>query len=123
MHSTNAGTVHPVARASGMELLTCLVRGLHLMAVVPVTLAIVERDPLACAGCFPGDLVRGLMEVPGGFWGRQPRMYERYVRALRASAAARRALPRAERMEFWSPLDVPDADAIGSITPDPDVAS
>lgn len=95
----------PVAALSARDLLHGLLDGTNLMAVVPLTLAIVERDPLASGGCFRGDLMRGLMEISGHFWGRHPRLYERYVRALRASASARRLLPRDERMEFWSVLD------------------
>lgn len=95
----------PVVALSPRDLLHGLLDGSNLMAVVPLTLAIVERDPLASSGGFRGDLMRGLMEVAGHFWGRNPRLYERYVRALRASASARRLLPREERMEFWSVLD------------------
>lgn len=95
----------PVAEASASELLESLVNGWCPGAVVPLALDRVERDPLASGGCFAGDLVRGLMEVPGSFWGRHPRLYDRYQAALRASAAARRRLPPAERMAFWSPLD------------------
>lgn len=91
---------------SARDLLEGLLEGSNLMAVVPMTLAIVERDPLSSGGCFTGDLIRGLMEISGHFWGHHPRLYERYVRALRASAIARRALPREERMAFWSVLDL-----------------
>lgn len=111
----------PVATLSAYDLLRGLLEGTNLMAVVPMTLALVERDPLATGGCFRGDLMRGLMEISGHFWGRHPRLYERYVRALRASASARRQLPREERMEFWSVLELqrPETpDPSGS--PDPD---
>lgn len=100
-----------VATLAPRDLLRELLAGTHLMAVVPMTLLLVERDPLASGGCFKGDLMRGLMEISGHFWGRHPRLYERYVRALRASASARRVLPREERMEFWSVLD---RDCVGS---------
>src|SRR5918993_3696781 len=92
----------PVAEASGRDLLVALVHGSCLAAAVPLTLALVERDPLATAGYFRGDLLRGLMEVPGTFWGSYPRLYDRYQAALRAGAECRRSLPRDERMEFWS---------------------
>jgi hypothetical protein len=94
----------PIAAASLDEVLTALVHGWCLGAVVPIALARVERDPLTSAGYFDGDLMRGLMEVPGAFWGRHPRLYDRYREALRASAALRRRLPQEERMRFWSPL-------------------
>lgn len=106
MHITESGSNAAVDAATGRELLACLVRGERLGAAVPVTLAIVERDPLATSGGFRGDFMRGLMEVPGRFWGRQPQLYERYVHALRASAGARRRLPPDERMDFWLPLDI-----------------
>lgn len=96
----------PLALASLGAVLTALVNGSCLAAVVPIALARVERDPLACAGQFDGDLMRGLMEVPGAFWGRYPRLYDRYRVALRQSAALRRRLPPEERMRFWSPLNV-----------------
>jgi hypothetical protein len=98
----------PIAAASLREVLCALVHGWCLGAVVPIALARVERDPLTNAGCFDGDLMRGLMEVPGSFWGRHPRLYDRYREALRDSAARRRRLPADERMKFWSPLVLGD---------------
>ena len=94
----------PIAAASLEEVLAALVHGWCLGAVVPIALARVERDPLVRASQFDGDLMRGLMEVPGAFWGRHPRLYDRYREALRQSAARRRRLPPEERMRFWSPL-------------------
>jgi hypothetical protein len=92
--------------ASLAEVLDALVHGWCLPAVVPLALARVEREPLVRARYFEGDLMRGLMEVPGAFWGRHPRLYDRYRQALRASATLRRRLPAEERMRFWSPLSV-----------------
>jgi hypothetical protein len=96
----------PIVNASLAELLRALVHGWCLGAVVPIALARVEHDPLTNAGCFDGDLMRGLMEVPGNFWGRHPRLYDRYREALRRSAALRRRMPAEERMKFWSPLEL-----------------
>lgn len=90
---------------SNGELLVALLEGWCLAAVVPLALVVVEENPLTSAGCFPGDLLRGLMEVPGGFWARYPRLYDRYREALRAGSWLRRGLPPDERMEFWSVLD------------------
>jgi hypothetical protein len=98
----------PIVNASLAELLRALVNGWYLSAVVPIALARVERDPLANAGCFDGDLMRGLMEVPGAFWGRHPRLYDRYREALRQSAALRRRMAPEDRMRFWSPLPLGD---------------
>jgi hypothetical protein len=97
-------SMRPIVNASLAELLRALVNGWCLGAVVPIALARVEHDPLTNSGCFDGDLMRGLMEVPGGFWGRHPRLYDRYREALRQSAALRRRMPAEERMKFWSPL-------------------
>ena len=104
-----AGEAHEAARdavvpASLVELLSALLHGCCLSAAVPVALARVEREPLVRVALFDGDLMRGLMEVPGAFWGRHPRLYDRYREALRRSAALRRQLPAQERMCFWSPL-------------------
>lgn len=98
----------PIAAASLNEVLAALVHGWCLGAAVPIALARVERDPLVRAGQFDGDLMRGLMEVPGAFWGRHPRLYDRYREALRQSAALRRRMPAEERMKFWSPLPLDD---------------
>ena len=87
------------------ELLDALVSGSCPSMVVPRVLDLTERDPFASGGSFPGDLVRGLMTVPGGFWGRHPGLYLRYTTVLRASAAARRHLRPEERMVFWTPLE------------------
>ena len=93
------------AGSSPREVLAALVAGAELSAVVPLALDLVERDPLLSAGRFPGDLLRGLMAVPGQLWGRHPWMYERYQAALRAGAALRRHLPLEQRMAFWDALD------------------
>lgn len=99
----------PFIGSSLVELLAALIRGRHLSAIVPIALARVERDPLVRAAHFRGDLMRGLMEVPGAFWGRHAVLYDRYREALRRSAALRRRLPVEERMRFWSPLPAPEA--------------
>ena len=88
-------------------LLDALVSRRCLVGTVPLVLEAAERDPLASGGRFVGDLVRGLMEVPGHFWSRHPTLYARYQAVLRANAAARRSLPIEQRMHFWTLLDVP----------------
>jgi hypothetical protein len=65
--------------ASRAELLGSLIQQRRLSGVIPLGLEILEGDdPLASAGQFRSDLLRGLMEVPGHFWGRHPPLYERY---------------------------------------------
>jgi hypothetical protein len=91
------------------ELAQITARGLCLPVLVERLLDIVEVDPLASAGWFPGDLLRSLTNVPESFWRRHAGLYKRYREALRAGAAARRALPPDQRMEFWSPI--PDIDS------------
>lgn len=91
---------------SAQELLEALVHRERLDIVVPETLGILERDPLASGGCFTGDLLRALLELPGAYWSRNASMHARFLSALRAGALARRSLPPDVRMEFWSPLDV-----------------
>jgi hypothetical protein len=88
------------------DALVALMRGSRLRATVPAVLALVEQDPLASAGHFGGDLLRGLMEVPGSFWVRQPRLFARYRAALRACATLRRSLPPEQRLDFWGPLSL-----------------
>ncbi len=104
-----------MASVSRQELLTSLINGWRLPIVVPAVLEIVEREPLASAGGFGGDLLRGLMEVPGSFWSQHHRLFARYRAAVRAGALARRALPPGLRSEFWNPLAVDDED----MQPDP----
>lgn len=103
----------PVIASSLLEVLTALLRGTCLSVVVPIALARVERDPLVHAAHFSGDLMRGLMEVPGAFWGRHPLLFDRYREALRRSAAHRRRLPPEERMRFWSPLPRAPEEEVG----------
>jgi hypothetical protein len=86
------------------DVLVALMRGSGLPATVPAVLALVELDPLASAGHFDGDLLRGLMEVPGSFWVRHPLLFARYRAALRACAVLRRSLPPEQRLDFWGPL-------------------
>jgi hypothetical protein len=93
---------------SRMDLLTALLHDSCTGTVVPTVLEIVEQDPLATAGLFAGDLVRGLMEVPGHFWARHAQLYERHRAVVRSAALARRRMPVEVRMEFWSSLDLQD---------------
>ena len=96
--------------------LAALVNGRRLASVVPAVLDIVEKDPLASAGAFRGDLLRALMEVPGSFWSRHPALFNRYRAAVRAGAMARMRLPPELRAEFWNALAVTDRD---DLQPDP----
>jgi hypothetical protein len=91
----------PLAALTAADLLAALERSWCLHCVVPRTLDLLAADPLASAGHFRGDLLRGLLEVPTTFWSRHPRLYARYRDALRAGALARRALPLEERLDFW----------------------
>ena len=108
-------TPRSAAAASRRDLLVSLVNGWSLTTTVPAVLDILERDPLASAGGFGGDLLRGLMEVPGSFWSRHPRLFARYRAAVRAGALARRTLPPGVQAEFWNPLTVEGED----MQPDP----
>ncbi|MEO7966295.1 MAG: contact-dependent growth inhibition system immunity protein [Gemmatimonadaceae bacterium] len=87
-------------------LLQALVQGSLLSDAVPRTLTILEEAPLASAGCFCGDLLRGLMAVPATFWTRQPALYQRYRTVLHDGAALRWSLAPEERDAFWSSLDL-----------------
>lgn len=97
--------------AGSAQLLGALLCGESLETVVPRLLAVVEREPLASAGRFRGDVLRGLMEVPGSYWTRQPQLYQRYRHVVRAAASLRLLLPPEERMRFWEPLDQAAASA------------
>ncbi len=113
-----------MTRFSRRELLAALVKREHLEKVVPQALDVVAHDPLAAVHSFPGDLLRGLMEVPAEFWSRCPSLYEPYRAAVRAAAQARLHLPTESRLEFWSPLElhewIADAEA-RTTTPRPDL--
>ena len=84
------------------DLFAAVRAGDDLAAVVPLVLERLESDPLASAGWFPGDLLRALLELPGSFWARHPRLWIRFREALRAGAAARRGLPDESRVLFWT---------------------
>lgn len=101
--ATSADALTPAAPHS---LLQALVQGSLLTDAVPRTLSILERAPLASAGCFRGDLLRGLMAVPASFWSRNPELYQRYRIVLHDGAALRWSLAPEERDEFWSSLDL-----------------
>jgi hypothetical protein len=98
----------PAAHERRRELLESLVDGRALDAAVPAALDILEREPLAAAACFPGDLLRGLMQLPRRYWVPNGGLHARYLAVVRAAAAARRRLPPEQRMAFWEALD-PDA--------------
>ena len=96
---------HDDALGARRALLRSLLHASGLDDAVPRVLALVEADPLASAGCFGGDLLRGLMRVPGPFWRDHAALYERYRASLRAGALVRRRMSYQERMKFWSVLD------------------
>lgn len=91
---------------SDTELLWALQRGTELREIVPIVLDVLERDPLASAGFFRGDLLRALIGLPAEFWRREPVSFHRYQAAVRAGAIARLSLPSAERMAFWTNEEV-----------------
>ena len=106
---TPTSGAHRVAEPAAMDLLAAVLNGYGLHGAVPLLLVRVEMDPLATAGWFPGDLLRGLLEVPASFWAREPRLYARFRESLRAGAIARRGLPADERTHFWTAaLPVPE---------------
>jgi len=97
------------------QLLQSLLHGVRLSVAVPLALDALDENPLRSAGQFPGDLLRALMQVPGSFWTRSPRLYERYRDVLRRAAAQRRQLPARDRMQFWEPLRVAPPEQLGKM--------
>jgi hypothetical protein len=95
-----------MSRLRGRELLTSLMNRQHLESVVPLALEVVAHEPLAMVHSFPGDLLRGLMELPPEFWRRHPSLYEQYRSAVRSAAQARLKLPAEARLAFWSHLEI-----------------
>ena len=67
-------------------------------------LAVVEREPLASAGLFPGDLVRCLMDLPPRIWRVDPALYARFRDVVRGAAIARRDAPARTQRRFWTVL-------------------
>jgi hypothetical protein len=108
MTATPSGNARwkPVIAPPHHDILVALMQGLSLDAVVPAALDLVDRDPLISVGHFRGDVLRGLMEVPGSFWGHHAGLFDRYRAALRAGAIQRRALPPDERLDFWKPIEI-----------------
>jgi hypothetical protein len=72
--------------------------------VILAAVELLEREPLASAGRFPGDLLRRLIDLPAGVWAREADLHDRYREVVRAAALARRALPEKERGMFWQSL-------------------
>ena len=91
---------------SPIKLLAALIDGSCSAAIVPMTLTIVERNPMASAGYLEGDLLRGLMEVSGHFWTQCPALYERYCAVVRRGALMRRGKQEEESMKFWTAIDL-----------------
>jgi hypothetical protein len=73
-------------------------------AAVARALDILEQEPLASAGAFPGDLIRRLMDLPPAFWRECPAFDARYRDAVRAAALERRTAADAVRLGFWRGL-------------------
>jgi hypothetical protein len=72
----------------------------HVLSAIEL----LEREPLACAGEFPGDLLRRLIDLPAGVWAREHDLHPRYREIVRVAALARRGLPEKERGAFWRAL-------------------
>jgi|GEM_PF-1707360 len=104
LHELKAGTASEMKQCFGSEadLLRALRRGTDLHDVVPAVLDTLRHDPLASAGYFRGDMLRALIELPSAFWRDKPVLFQRYQTVVRAGAIARRKLPSAERMAFWT---------------------
>jgi hypothetical protein len=65
---------------------------------------LLEREPLASAGEFPGDLLRRLIDLPAPVWAREHDLHPRYCEIVRAAALLRRSLPENQRRAFWRSL-------------------
>ena len=100
-----AGNDATVRVRSDDDLFIALRHRTQLDDVVPIVLDVLETDPLASAGHFPGDLLRALIELPAEFWRHRNTSFHRYQEAVRAGAIARRGLPVSERMRFWTELE------------------
>lgn len=103
-HAVTPRKVTEMSRTIGndADLLNALRNGEELPDVVPAVLDILEGDPLASAGDFRGDMLRALIDLPAEYWRHDEISFRRYQTAVRAGAIARRALPGAERMAFWT---------------------
>ncbi len=86
------------------ELLDALLCRVGLEDAVPPVLDLLEREPLASAGRFRGDLLRALIDLPSAFWSRRAALFRRYQAVVRAGALERRELPVAEQMAFWTEI-------------------
>ncbi len=104
LHEATVVTIGQMKQGVGndRELLSSVHHRVELDEVVPAVLDVLERDPLASAGLFRGDLLRALIDLPPEFWHHDPVSFQRYKTAVRAGAIARLALPRSERMAFWT---------------------
>ena len=87
------------------DLFRALLLRADLDQVVPSVIERLERDPLASAGYFHGDLLRALIELPADFWRKRVELFSRYQTVVRAGAVARRSLPATERLEFWTDVN------------------
>ncbi len=87
--------------------------GVH--EAVEAALTELERDPLASAGFFPGDLIRCLMDLPARIWRGNPGLYARFRASVRGAALARRNAPPHIQRAFWSPLPVTAAGGEASV--------
>ena len=120
---TPTSVAHRISEPAAVDLLAAVLNGYGLSGAVPLLLGRLEIDPLATAGWFPGDLLRGLLEVPASFWAREPRLYARFRETLRAGAIARRGLPADERAHFWTAvLPVPERRSAHASFDDEEVA-
>lgn len=101
-HRTPGGLEPPAPQR--VRVFNALAAGRIRPRVLALALALLEADPLISAGAFPGDLLRCLMELPGGVWAREPALYQRYQAVLRAAALARMRAPEQVRRSFWGDL-------------------
>ncbi len=65
---------------------------------------LLEHEPLASAGEFPGDLLRRLIDLPAAVWSREHDLHPRYCEIVRTAALLRRGLPESQRRAFWRTL-------------------
>lgn len=94
----------PAAAGSARRLFNALGVPRPDRAHVLSAIELLEREPLACAGEFPGDLLRRLIDLPAGVWAREYDLHPRYREVVRVAAIARRGLPEKERGAFWRAL-------------------
>jgi hypothetical protein len=96
----------PIGEFSVEDLRIMIGQGIGLPFLIPLALDVLDREPLAEGGFYPGDLLRSCLAVEPAFWDAAPALCSRLRRIIaELSAVPRELVQPVASFKAYEPAD------------------